>query len=67
MEISIVIFRDVKGDLYSRMPAKLLFKTPQKLPYDVALLRVKPSELDPSLEPIQFSDAPISQGNVTVT
>ncbi|XP_014482551.1 PREDICTED: peroxisomal leader peptide-processing protease [Dinoponera quadriceps] len=63
MEISIVIFR---GGRYSRVPAKLLFSNTEMLPYDVAVLRVEPSMLDPSLEPVQFSDAPIVQGEPVV-
>lgn len=64
MEISIVIFRDIRDNPYSRVPAKLLFSNLKALPYDVAVLEVKPSELDPSLESVQFSDAPIVLGNV---
>lgn len=46
----------------SRVQAKLLYKTPENQPYDVAVLRVDPRDVDPSLRSIQLSHAPISKG-----
>lgn len=63
-EISITVFKDV---VQSRMPAKLLFRNTNATPYDIAVLKVNPRKLDPSLEPVQFSDAPIMQGNAIST
>ncbi|XP_011137374.1 peroxisomal leader peptide-processing protease isoform X2 [Harpegnathos saltator] len=62
-EIAIIVFKEGQ---YSRVPTKLLFNNPKALPYDVAVLKVDPSELDPSLEPVQLSDAPIAQGEPVI-
>ncbi|XP_032667620.1 peroxisomal leader peptide-processing protease [Odontomachus brunneus] len=65
-QISVIVFRVSKDNPYLNMTAELLFRSPKNIPYDVAVLKVKPSELDPSLEPIQFSDAPIMPGEPVV-
>jgi len=46
----------------SRVRTKLLYRTPEDRPYDVAVLRVDPEDLDPSLRSIQLSHAPILKG-----
>lgn len=46
----------------SRLQAKLLYRTPEDQPYDVAVLKVDPRNLDPSLKSVQLSHAPILKG-----
>lgn len=46
----------------SRVQSKLLYKTPDDQPYDVAVLRMDPRNLDPSLKPVKLSHAPILKG-----
>jgi len=50
----------------SRVSAKLLYKTPDNQPYDVAVLRVNPRDVDPSLEAVQLSRAPILKGEQSI-
>lgn len=46
----------------SRVRAKLLYRTSENQPYDVAVLRVDPQHVDSSLKPVRLSDAPILKG-----
>lgn len=46
----------------SRVRARLLYRTPDNQPYDVALLRVDLRDMDPSLRPVRLSRAPILKG-----
>nr|XP_012221369.1 PREDICTED: peroxisomal leader peptide-processing protease-like [Linepithema humile]XP_012221370.1 PREDICTED: peroxisomal leader peptide-processing protease-like [Linepithema humile] len=63
-EISIVMNTD-KPNL--RMRAKLLYRTPEDQPYDVAVLKVDLRDLDPSLRSVQLSRAPILKGEPVVS
>lgn len=46
----------------SRTWAKLLYRTPENQPYDVAVLRVNPQDMDPSLRPLRLSRVPVVKG-----
>lgn len=46
----------------SRVRARLLYRTPDNQPYDVALLRVDLRDMDSSLRPVRLSHAPILKG-----
>jgi len=46
----------------SRVEAKLLYKTPENQPYDVAVLRVDPQAVDSSLRSVRLSRAAILKG-----
>lgn len=46
----------------SRTWAKLLYRTPENQPYDVAVLRVNPQDMDPLLKSIRLSRAAIVKG-----
>jgi len=46
----------------SRVRARLLYRTPENQPYDVAVLRVDPQDIDSSLKSIRLSHAPILKG-----
>lgn len=63
-EISIVMRPD---KLNSRVEAKLLYRTPANQPYDVAVLRVNPRDVDPSLRPVRLSHAAILKGEPVVS
>jgi len=59
-EISIVMRTDKSN---SRVSARLLYRTPDNRPYDVAVLQVvNLRDVDPSLEAMQLSRAPILKG-----
>lgn len=63
-EISIVM-RPYKPNL--RVQAKLLYRTPENQPYDVAVLRVDPQNVDPLLKSVRLSQAPILKGEPVVS
>ncbi|XP_077276700.1 peroxisomal leader peptide-processing protease-like [Temnothorax americanus] len=63
-EISIVMRPD-KPNL--RVRARLVYRTPENQPYDVAVLRVNPQHMDPSVRSIRLSDAPILKGEPVVS
>ncbi|XP_072743113.1 peroxisomal leader peptide-processing protease-like isoform X2 [Anoplolepis gracilipes] len=63
-EISIVMSTDQTN---SRTWAKLLYRTPENQPYDVAILRVKPQDIDPLLRSIRLSRAPVVKGEPVVS
>ncbi|XP_011334557.2 peroxisomal leader peptide-processing protease isoform X1 [Ooceraea biroi] len=63
-EISIVTRADKS---ISRVPAKLLYKTPDCQPYDVAILQVNPEDMDPSLKVIRLSHDPVLEGEPVVS
>ncbi|XP_029172802.1 peroxisomal leader peptide-processing protease [Nylanderia fulva] len=63
-EISIEMSRDQTN---SRAWAKLLYRTPENQPYDVAVLRVNPQDVDPSLQSIRLSRAPVVKGEPVVS
>lgn len=46
----------------SRTWAKLLYRTPENQPYDVAVLRVNPQDVDPSLRSLRLSRVPVVKG-----
>lgn len=46
----------------SRTWAKLMYRTPENQPYDVAVLRVNPQDMDPSLRPLRLSRIPVVKG-----
>lgn len=47
--------------------AKLVYRTPDNKPYDVAVLRVNPEEVDPSLRSIYIQGTSVSRGDVVAT
>ncbi|KAL6263788.1 hypothetical protein P5V15_003871 [Pogonomyrmex californicus] len=63
-EISIVMRTNEPN---SRVNAKLLYRTPENQPYDIAVLKVDSQDVDPSLRPIRLSDAPILKGEPVVS
>ncbi|XP_050454927.1 peroxisomal leader peptide-processing protease [Cataglyphis hispanica] len=63
-EVSIVMSTDQTN---SRTWAKLLYRTPKNQPYDVAVLRVNPQDIDPLLKSIRLSRAPIVKGEPVVS
>ncbi|GAB1860434.1 Peroxisomal leader peptide-processing protease [Camponotus japonicus] len=63
-EISIVMTTDQTN---SRTWAKLMYRTPENQPYDVAVLRVNPQDMDPSLRPLRLSRDPVVKGEPVVS
>lgn len=63
-EISIVMRPDKPN---SRVRARLLYRTLDNQPYDVALLRVDLRDMDSSLRPVRLSHAPILKGEPVVS
>ncbi|KAM0726759.1 Peroxisomal leader peptide-processing protease [Formica fusca] len=63
-EISIVMNTDQTN---SRTWAKLLYRTPENQPYDVAVLKVNPQDMDPLLKSIRLSRAAIVKGESVVS
>ncbi|XP_051175019.1 peroxisomal leader peptide-processing protease isoform X2 [Leptopilina boulardi] len=47
--------------------AKLVYRTPDNKPYDVAVLRVNPEEVDPSLRSIYIQGTSVSRGEIVAT
>ncbi|KYN03642.1 Peroxisomal leader peptide-processing protease [Cyphomyrmex costatus] len=62
-EISVVMRPDKAN---SCIRAKLLYRTPENQPYDVAVLRVDPQDVDPSLRSVRLSRTAILKGNLQV-
>lgn len=58
-EISIVMRPDKPNPCAQ---AKLLYRTPKNQPYDVAVLRVDPQNVDSSIRSVRLSQAPILKG-----
>ncbi|XP_012535352.1 peroxisomal leader peptide-processing protease [Monomorium pharaonis] len=63
-EVSIVMKPDKSN---SRVQAKLLYRTPKNQPYDIAVLKVDPQAVDPSLRSVRLSEAPILKGEPVVS
>ncbi|XP_066582865.1 peroxisomal leader peptide-processing protease [Prorops nasuta] len=64
MDVRVVLRR---GECRSDAWAKLVYKTPEGRPYDVALLRVQPQDLAPSLRPIKLADNPPFKGEAVLS
>ncbi|KAG7199555.1 hypothetical protein KM043_014166 [Ampulex compressa] len=56
-----------KGSTDFSTGAKLVYRTPENHPYDVAVLKVNPAELDRSLKPIKLADEPAIRGEAVLS
>ncbi|XP_043464445.1 peroxisomal leader peptide-processing protease-like isoform X2 [Leptopilina heterotoma] len=56
-----------KKEHVSPTRAELVYRTPDNKPYDVAVLRVNPEEMDPSLGSIYIQGTFVSRGDVVAT
>ncbi|KYQ51700.1 Peroxisomal leader peptide-processing protease [Trachymyrmex zeteki] len=63
-EISIIMRPDKTN---SCIRAKLLYRTPENQPYDIAVLRVDPQDVDPSLRSARLSHTAILKGEPIVS
>ncbi|XP_020287499.1 peroxisomal leader peptide-processing protease-like [Pseudomyrmex gracilis] len=63
-EISIVMGTNNSN---SRVRAKLVYRTSENQPYDVAVLRVNPRDVDPSLRSVRLTDTPIVKGEPVIS